>query len=125
MTGVPRTSVEDAFTWGLRCAICSQSDLFVQHLPAYPDFVTCRNCGAAFVVEDTGERVMYGKIPDDYPETTGFALRQWVWLEAVDRRAREERPRPPAGEAMVAAMMGAALRPDTASEPEAPAPAEA
>ena len=92
MTGVPRTTVEDAYIGGLSCAVCGRSDLYVQHLPAYPDFVTCRSCGAAFVVEDTGERVMYGKIPDGYPETTEFALRQWVWLEAVERRATEERP---------------------------------
>ena len=113
MTGVPRTSVEDAFTSGLRCAICSQSDLYVQHLPAYPDFVTCRACGAAFVVEDTGERVMYGKIPDGYPDTSEFALRQWVWLEAVERQAAAERPAP------TAASPEASLRSSLAEEPEA------
>src|SRR3989304_5013098 len=104
MTGVPRTSVEDAFTSGLRCAICSQSDLYVQHLPAYPDFVTCRACGAAFVVEDTGERVMYGKIPDGYPDTSEFALRQWVWLEAVERQAAGggAGPRAPASDGRIA-----------------------
>src|SRR3989304_80878 len=94
MAGVPRTSVEDAFISGLSCAVCGQSDLYVQHLPPYPDFVPCRACGAAFVVEDTGERVMYGKVPDGYPDTSEFALRQWVWLEAVERRAAAERPAP-------------------------------
>lgn len=98
MTATPRTTVDDSYPDGLHCAICGQPSLFVQHLPNYPDFVTCRNCQSAFVVEDTGERVMYGKIPDDYPETREFALRQWVWLEAVERRAREERPLPPAAE---------------------------
>jgi hypothetical protein len=91
MAGVPRTTVDDSYTSGLSCAICGRPDLYVQHLPNYPDFVTCRSCSAAFVVEDTGERVMYGTIPAGFPGTTEFALRQWVWLEAVDRRAAEER----------------------------------
>src|SRR3972149_11807856 len=94
MAGVPRISVEDAFLSGLSGAVCGQSDLYVQHLPSSPDFVTCRACGAAFVVEDAGERVMYGKVPGDYPDTSEFALRQWVWLEAVERRAAAERPAP-------------------------------
>src|SRR3990170_954557 len=113
MPGVPRISVEDAFISGLSCAVCGQSDLYVQHLPSYPDFVTCRACGAAFVVEDTGERVMYGKVPDGYPDTSEFALRQWVWLEAVERRAAAERPAP------AIASPEAALRSSVATEPEA------
>ncbi len=113
MAGVPRISVEDAFISGLSCAVCGQSDLYVQHLPSYPDFVTCRTCGAAFVVEDTGERVMYGKVPDGYPDTSEFALRQWVWLEAVERRAAAERPAP------AIASPEAALRSSVADEPEA------
>ncbi len=113
MTGVPRTTVDDDYINGLRCAVCGQPDLFVQHLPAYPDFVTCRNCQAAFVVEDTGERVMYGKVPDGYPDTRDFALRQWVWLEAVERRAAAERPAPPTPSPE------AALRSSMTVEPEA------
>jgi len=91
MAGTPRTTVDDHYVTGLACAICGQPELYVQHLPDYPDFVTCRHCEAAFVVEESGERVLYGKIPDAYPETKEFALRQWVWLEAVERRASEER----------------------------------
>lgn len=121
MAAIPKPTVEDDYIEGLTCAICGRPDLFVQHLPDYPDFVTCRHCEAAFVVEDTGERVMYGKIPDEYPDTTEFALRQWVWLEAVDRRALEERPRPPAE---AAAMAGAAFRPGPAVGSEVPAKAE-
>jgi hypothetical protein len=34
---------------------------------------------------------MYGKIPADYPATRRFALKQWVWIEAVERRAQQER----------------------------------
>jgi hypothetical protein len=93
MAATPKPTVEDVYAEGLTCAICGEQDLYVQHLPKFPDFVTCRNCQAAFVVEDSGERVMYGKIPDAYPETKAFAFRQWVWLEAVDRHAREEHPR--------------------------------
>jgi hypothetical protein len=115
MSGVPRTTVEDGYTDGLSCAICGKPDLFVQHLPNYPDFVTCRSCNAAFVVEDTGERVMYGTIPEGFPGTTEFALRQWVWLEAVERRAAEERgaQEEPSAEA--------SLRSAIAEEPEAEA----
>jgi hypothetical protein len=70
--------------------------LQVVHLDAYPDYVNCDNCGSAFVVEDGGERVMYGKVPAQYPETRHFALQQWVWPEAIDRKAAPERPsRPP------------------------------
>lgn len=98
MAATPKTTVEDSFPVGMDCAVCGNPSLYVQHLPNYPDFVTCRECQSAFVVEDTGERVMYGKIPDAFPETREFALRQWVWLEAVERRARQERPTPPATE---------------------------
>jgi hypothetical protein len=113
MAGVPLTNVEDSYIAGMSCAICSRPDLYVQHLPSYPDFVTCRVCGAAFVVEDSGERVMYGKIPDGYPDTSEFALRQWVWLEAVERRAAAERP------AQAIASPEAALRSSVADEREA------
>lgn len=94
MTSSPRITIDDGYTHGLDCAICGSSDLFVQHLPNYPDFVTCRSCGSAFVVEDAGERVLYGNISPGYPQTAEFALKQWVWLEAVERRAAEERPAP-------------------------------
>ncbi len=129
MAGVPRTTVEDAYADGLTCGICGQSELSVQHVPAYPDFVTCRNCGAAFVVEDSGERVMYGKIPDGFPDTSGFALRQWVWLEALARRAAAERPAP-AGPSPEAALRSgwqeeseAEVEPEVV-EDEEPSPAE-
>ncbi len=105
MTSTPRTSIDDGYAQGLDCAICGSSDLFIQHLPDYPDFVTCSRCASAFVVEDGGERVLYGNISPDFPRTAQFALKQWVWLEAVERRAELERPAPPS------------------PEPEAPAPA--
>jgi hypothetical protein len=67
-------------------------ELSVSHIANFPDFVTCGECASAFVVEDTGERVMYGRIPSEYPRAVEFALKQWVWLEAVSRRAAEDRP---------------------------------
>lgn len=94
MTSTPRTSIDDGYALGLDCAICGSPDLFVQHLPDYPDFVTCSSCTSAFVLEDGGERVLYGNISPDYPRTAQFALKQWVWLEAVQRRAAQERPAP-------------------------------
>jgi hypothetical protein len=94
VTASPALTIDDKFIDGLACPICATPSLAVQHMDGFPDFVLCGQCGSAFVAEDTGERVMYGKIPPDYPETAAFALKQWVWLEAVARRAEAERPKP-------------------------------
>ena len=91
MSLTPRFSLEDDFVNGIRCAICGNPDLKVSHLEKYPDFVTCDQCGAAFIVENEGSWVMYGKIPADYPQTSQFALRQWTWLDAVAQKAADER----------------------------------
>jgi hypothetical protein len=62
---------------------------------------------------------MYGQVPDAFPDTAAFALRQWVWLEAVERRAISERPAPPASpEAALRSTM--AEEPEAEVEPEAP-----
>lgn len=87
----PRSRIEDEFVQGRACAICGTRGLKVVRLPGVPDHVGCSGCGSAFVVEDGGERVMYGKIPAGYPLTCRFALRQWAWLEAIERRALHER----------------------------------
>ena len=92
MASTPALTVDDSFVAGLACPVCEAELLAVQHIDKFPDFVTCGKCGSAFVVEDTGERVMYGRISPDYPQVAGFALKQWVWLEAVRRRAEAERP---------------------------------
>ncbi|MEW6569236.1 MAG: hypothetical protein AB1449_13945 [Chloroflexota bacterium] len=92
----PRTHIETHFIEGRACAICGSSGLKVVHLAGVPDHVSCRACGSAFVVEEGGERVMYGKIPAHYPLTRRFALRQWAWLEAIERKAEEERGAAPA-----------------------------
>ncbi|HSB89365.1 MAG TPA: hypothetical protein VLD63_04995 [Anaerolineales bacterium] len=96
MASTPAQTVDDSFVAGLACPICNIGQLAVQHIDNFPDYVTCSHCGSAFVVEDTGERVMYGRISPDYPQVSAFALKQWVWLEAVRRRAEAERPAPPA-----------------------------
>jgi len=91
MPSKPRTSLLDSYIEGKRCAICGRPALKVMHNANLPDFVVCSGCESAFVVEDDGERVMYGKISEEYPQTAQFALRQWAWLEAVDRKATTER----------------------------------
>ncbi|MGH2605219.1 MAG: hypothetical protein ACRDG5_01385, partial [Anaerolineales bacterium] len=96
MPGTPRTALEDTYTDNLNCAICGYATLSVSHMPNLPDYVACSNCGAAFVVEEGGDRVLYGKIPAGYPSTQKFALRQWAWIEAVARKAAPERPPPQA-----------------------------
>ncbi len=87
----PRSRIEDEFLRGRPCAICGASGLKVVRIAGVPDHVSCSGCGSAFVVEDGGERVMYGKIPAEYPLTRRFALRQWAWLEAIERKAQDER----------------------------------
>lgn len=111
MPGTPRTALEDTYTNNLNCAICGYAALSVAHMPKLPDYVACSNCGAAFVVEEGGDRVLYGKIPAGYPSTQKFALRQWAWIEAVARKAAPERPPPQA------------TTPPIAPEREAPPPA--
>ena len=87
----PRINVEDNYVEGLTCAFCESPELQVSHVDKYPDFVTCGNCASAFVVEDEGSWIMYGKVNTDLPETSEFAIRQWTWLDSVRQRAREER----------------------------------
>jgi hypothetical protein len=92
VAATPRSTVEKDFFQGKRCAICGEDALVVNHLESLPDYISCFSCEAAFVVEHEGERVLYGKIPDSYPSTQQFALKQWAWLEAIENRARMERP---------------------------------
>jgi hypothetical protein len=95
MAGIPALTIDDTFVDGMACPICAAMELSVSHIANFPDYVTCGQCASAFVVEDTGERVMYGRIPPEYPRAVEFALKQWVWLEAVSRRAAEDRPEAP------------------------------
>ena len=84
-------TVEDNYVDGLTCAVCESPELSVTHVDAYPDFISCGNCASAFVVEDEGNWIMYGKINADLPKTREFAQRQWTWLDAVRQRAQDER----------------------------------
>jgi hypothetical protein len=79
----------------MRCPICAHVELKLVQLERLPDYITCGNCESAFVREEGGQRLMYGKINPDYPSTSQFALRQWVWPEAIDQRASSERPSTP------------------------------
>jgi hypothetical protein len=92
MPSVPCNTLEDRIAEGVPCTICGRPALRVVHIQAYPDYVTCQACGSAFVVEEGGERVLYGNIAAGYPETARFSLKQWTWPEAIERRAIQERP---------------------------------
>ena len=94
MASTPKPTLDDGLIDGLVCAICGADALHVAHMDNLPDYVACENCKSAFLSEDGGERVFYGQIGDGYPLTERFALKQWVWLEAVENRAREERSTP-------------------------------
>ena len=94
MASTPKSTLEDGLIDGLLCAICGADALHVVHMENLPDYVGCESCKSAFLSEDGGERVFYGQISEGYPLTERFALKQWVWLEAVDNRAREERIAP-------------------------------
>jgi hypothetical protein len=116
MLPTPRSAIDDQLVAGRACAICGTVALAVRHVAGVPDHVACGKCGSIFVIEGDGERVMYGKIPAEYPATRKFALKQWVWFDAVERRAAQERRagggRPPMADA-------AAPRP---TEPLPPSP---
>ena len=94
MASTPKSTLDDGLIDGLLCAICGADALHVVHMENLPDYVGCESCKSAFLSEDGGERVFYGQIGEGYPLTERFALKQWVWLEAVDNRAREERITP-------------------------------
>ena len=94
MASTPRVTLDDSYTLGITCAICGTDALKVNHVSNMPDYVACAACSSAFLVEEGGDRVFYGQITDGYPEAQRFALKQWAWLEAVETRAREERPAP-------------------------------
>lgn len=93
MASTPRASLDDSYILGITCAICGADALSVNHVPNLPDYVTCSECNSAFLVEEGGDRVFYGQIATGYEDTERFALKQWAWLEAIETRAREERPR--------------------------------
>ncbi len=94
MASTPRLTLDDSYILGITCAICGADALSVSHVPNLPDYVSCGDCHSAFLVEDGGDRVFYGQVAAGYEETERFALKQWAWIEAVETRAREERPRP-------------------------------
>ncbi len=100
MTPRPRLTIDESLIEGLPCAICGATALQAVHVKDYPDYVTCGECKSAFVVEDGGERVMYGSVPDEYPETRKLAVRQWASFDDIESCAAAERPAPagiPAG----------------------------
>ncbi len=115
MPAMPRPTLEDSYTDGLSCAICGRPELSIVHNDRLPDFVVCGHCSSAFVVEEGGERVMYGKIDPAFPDTNRFALREWAWLEAVARKADLERQ---AIEAMEEPDLPAPMEPEAPVEPE-------
>jgi hypothetical protein len=82
---------DESIRWQI-CAICGQQKQRIVHQMNRPDFAVCDNCHSAFVLEEGGGmRMLYGKIPDELPETRQFALKQW--RRYFDIRAVAERER--------------------------------
>jgi hypothetical protein len=98
MHTTPRFSIDDATIESQACAICGDQALRVAHLQKLPDYISCGSCGSVFVMEEGGDRVMYGKIPAEYQQTSELALRKWVMLETVREHAMSERPEAPPSE---------------------------
>jgi hypothetical protein len=98
MPTTPRISIDDATLESQACAICGELALRVAHVDKLPDYVSCGNCGSVFVMEEGGDRVMYGKIAAEYPQTSMLALRQWLMPEVVQGHAMAEHPMPAASE---------------------------
>ena len=94
MASTPRQSLPDDFASGTACAVCGAAALKVAHLKSFPDYVACDACKASFVAEDGGERVLYGNIPEAYPQARSLALRKWATLAQVEAVAQGERPAP-------------------------------
>ena len=94
MPNTPRITIEDGLVQSWACAICGEPKLRVAHVEKLPDYVSCANCGSVFVMEEGGERVMYGKIHPQFPETAEMALRQWAWPEVIQQNAMLERSAP-------------------------------
>jgi hypothetical protein len=88
----PRLQIPSEWTKDRRCFICGMDALHITRVENLPDFVACKNCGSALVLEDDGPRVMYGKIGGGYPQTSNLALRQWANPAMVEQSARAERP---------------------------------
>ncbi len=129
MAVTPRSTIEDSYASGKRCAICGAGALRVGHVPNLPDYVTCGECSSAFLVEDGGERIFYGKVAGGYADAESFALRQWAFAEAIENRARPDRPTLPDFEGEPPAPEAAAPEPAPEPEPAAdeepqPAPAD-
>lgn len=111
---LPRTTVEDLYAADRPCPICAEVDLSVTHLQDLPDYIKCGSCGSVFVLDSGSDRVMFGAISPDYPQTSRFALKRWQTVEAVRAAAAEERapaldssqdePAPPFGAAAAAAL---------------------
>ncbi len=109
-----RFTLDENFPQGLTCAVCGATSLKVSHLKSYPDFVVCNRCGSGFVVEDGGEHVLYGNIPEEYPHARDLALRRWALPDDIAEASQEDRG--------AAAAVPIGLEPELSGQPEAQPP---
>jgi hypothetical protein len=88
-----RNEVDDDFVAGLDCAICTAAALRVNHLSKFADYISCDECGSSFVIEEDGDRVLFGKVSDEYSDTKKVVIKNWMSLTVVSRLAGSERLR--------------------------------
>ena len=124
MAPIPKVTLDESFAEGLTCAICGHDSLQVFHVTNLPDYVGCEKCKSAFVVEEGGQRVMYGMIDPDYPETRNFALRQWIHPDEVKAKAVSEHPPTTPVEATIPPFLEEPLPQTPPSHEEIPTPVE-
>ncbi|MCJ7511871.1 MAG: hypothetical protein MUO23_02740 [Anaerolineales bacterium] len=87
----PRSTIDTGLIEGRPCFVCGAHALHAVHVEGVPDYVTCSDCRSAFVLDQTGDWLMYGMINQAYPETRRVALRQWARPEDVMQSATEDR----------------------------------
>jgi hypothetical protein len=99
----PLLALPDQIITDRKCSICGAAALGVVHVKDLPDFILCSDCDSSFLVATEDAYVMYGKIPNSFPETQQLALGKWMLAEEVSKIALGERwaKEPPAEVAVI------------------------
>ncbi|MGD8815418.1 MAG: hypothetical protein PVI78_13175 [Anaerolineales bacterium] len=114
-----QSEINDSLISASNCAICDTPALHVVHLTDYADYIVCEACGSSFVLEEGGERVLFGVVSEKYPKTEKAILKTWKSREEVEQLASDER-----AERIVTPMVDAGAEAELIEEIAAPEPIE-